>query len=111
LENLYRTYDVYACVSLVSERTGKMETVLADFLNSIEKEPVAKRLEKSELALNENQELDFLVINYFNLLKSKFSYLENLPPPRVLYGTNTNKSFSDLPSTEAVSKSNFIFLF
>jgi hypothetical protein len=105
MENLFRTYDVYACVSLVSERTGKMETVLADFFNSIDKEPVNKRLDKSELALNENQDLDFLVINYFNLLKSKFSYFENLPPPRVLYGTNTNKSFSDLPSTEAVSKS------
>lgn len=89
----------------MSERTGKMETVLADFFNSIDKEPVHKRLDKSELALNENQELDFLVINYFNLLKTKFSYLENLPSPRVLYGTNTNKSFCDLPSTEPVSKS------
>jgi len=82
-----------------------METVLADFLNSIDKEPLNKRLEKSELALNENQELDFLVINYFNLQKTKFSYLQNLPPPRVLYGSNTNKTFSDLHSTESVCKS------
>jgi len=84
-----------------------METVLADFFYSIDKEPVNKRLDKSEMALNENQELDFLVINFFNLLKTKFNYLENLPPPRVLYGTNTNKDFKEMSSTESVSKSIF----
>ena len=82
-----------------------METVLSDFFNSIEKEPLGKRLEKSEISLNENQELDFLVINYYNLLKTKFQYLENLPNPRVLYGSNTNKSFKESSSSDALFKS------
>ena len=88
-----------------------METVLSDFFNTFDREPLNKRLEKSELALNENQELDFMVINFFKLLKTKFSYLENLPPPRVLYGANSNKGFTDTPSTEACYKSKFLFFF
>jgi uncharacterized protein YggL (DUF469 family) len=70
----------------------------------IDKEPINRRLDKSELALNENQELDFMVINYFNE-KTKFQYLENLPRARVLFGINTNKSFDFLPSPEAIYKS------
>ena len=99
---------MFACYSLISDRTGKMETVLSDFFNSIEKEPVGKRLEKSEISLNENQELDFLVINYFNLAKTKFQYLEKLPGPRVLYGANTNKNFSEGPSSDALYKSKYL---
>lgn len=99
---------MFSCYSLISDRTGKMETVLSDFFNSIEKEPVGKRLEKSEISLNENQELDFLVINYFNLLKTKFSYLDDLPGPRILYGSNTNKKFKDTPSSDALYKSKIL---
>lgn len=111
MEALYHIYDIYSCITLVSERTGKMETVLSDFFIFIDRETINKRLEKSENALNENQELDFLVINYFNLLKTKFQYLQNLPGPRVLYGTNTNKGFADFPSTDAICKSKKLIIY
>lgn len=60
--------------------------------------------------LNENQELELLLLNYNENKKNKFSYLTDLPDPRVLVGVNTDKNFEDGSSAEPIYKSKKISL-
>jgi len=45
------------------------------------------------------------MLNYNFYKNTKFEYLNNLPEPRVLVGTNTNKKFSDISSFDPLYKS------
>lgn len=90
----------------------KLETTLTDFFTIIEKEHIERRLNRSEYSLNENQELDFMIINYNSLKKTKYSYLSDLPYARVLAGMNTDKPFDETTSHDALYKSIIItFIF
>jgi hypothetical protein len=89
-------------------RAHKLEVTLSDFFSIFfEREPIEKRQNKSEYGLNESQELDFLLINYNQLKSTKFEYLSDLPEARVLVGVNTDKSFEEVSSFDAIYKSNY----
>jgi hypothetical protein len=61
-------------------------------------------MDKSEYSLNENQELDFLMVDYYNHKESTYKFLTDLPDCRVLMGTNTDKPFNEGSSTEPLNK-------
>lgn len=108
MEKLYRVIDIPACNSLIYTNTYKLETVLSDFFTLFDRETIDKRLNRSELYLNENQELELMLLNYSQNKKNKFSYLEGLPDPRVLVGTNTDRKFDESSSSEPLYKSKYI---
>ena len=72
-----------------------------------EKENVNKRLERSEEKMNENQLLEFTRFEYDKHKHTLFEFLNDLPTPRVLYGTNSNAKFNDGCSTDALYKTVF----
>ncbi len=104
---MYRVIDVSACNTLIYTKAYKLETALSDFFTLFDRESIDKRLNRSEMYLNENQELELLLLNYNENKKTKFSYLEDLPDPRVLVGVNTDKSFEEGSSSEPLYKSKF----
>ena len=105
---MYQWLDISNSVNLVISKVLRLESTLADFVRIFEKPGIDKRLDRSEFVLNENQELDFYMINYFNLKNTKFSYLENLPDCRVLTGNNTDLPFEEKSTTNSINKSNFL---
>ena len=58
--------------------------------------------------MNENQELELMLLNYSQNKKTKFSYLEGLPDPRVLVGINTDRGFEESSSSEPLYKSKYL---
>jgi hypothetical protein len=108
MESLYNYLDISNAVNLVISRALKAETTLSEFVKIFEKQQFDRRLDRSEYVLNENQEMDFLLMNYNNLKNSRFAFLDNLPPFRVLTGSNTDSEGES--STDGIMKSN-IFLF
>ena len=110
-DNLYTKYDISAIFNFLINKANKLETILSDFFNMFDREIIENRLNKSEDNFNDNQELDFLLLNYQNLKKTRFNYLNNLPDTRVLIGYNTDKQFDEKTSSDSIYKSNILFLF
>jgi hypothetical protein len=108
MEILYNYLDISNAVNLVISRALKAETTLYEFVKIFEKPQFDRRLERSEYVLNENQEMDFLLMNYNNLKNSKFAYLDNLPGCRVLTGVRTDLPFNEDSSTDSIVKSNML---
>lgn len=91
-------------------KAHKLEVTLSDFFGIFfDREPIEKRLYKSEYGLNESQELDFLLINYTSIKKTNFEYLSDMPEARVLVGCNTDKTFEDNSSFDAIYKSMIVY--
>jgi hypothetical protein len=89
----------------VISKALKAETSFVDFIKIFENVPVEKRLDKSEYGLNENQELDFLMVNYYNNKDTTYKFLTDLPDCRILAGINTDKPLSAGSSNEPLNKS------
>jgi hypothetical protein len=104
METLYNYLDISNAVNLVISRALKAETTLYEFVKIFEKPQFDRRLDRSEYVLNENQEMDFLLMNYNNLKNSKYAYLENLPSCRVLTGTHTDCHYTEESSTDSIAK-------
>jgi len=85
--------------------TEIIEANMKNFLLIFDNIPINLRQNKTENNLNEYNELHYLMLNYSFYKKDKFSYLSDLPEPRVLVGLNTNKKFSELPSCDPIIKS------
>ena len=109
LEVLYHRIDLDACANLINSKTNLLESTITDFYMYFEREPVNKRLERSEENMNENQNLELIRLNYMSSKKTIFEHLTDLPDPRVLYGTNSNNNFENGCSTEALYKTTFDF--
>jgi hypothetical protein len=105
LDEIYGRLDITTCVNLVISKALKAETALIDFFKIFENVAAEKRMDKSEYNLNENQELDFLMLNYYNLKDTTYAYLSDLPDCRVLVGPNTDKSLAEGSSNEPLNKS------
>jgi hypothetical protein len=104
---VYNRLDITTCVNLVIAKALKAETSLIDFFKIFENVAPEKRMDKSEYALNENQELDFLMVNYYNNKDTTYAYLSDLPDCRILAGGNTDKPVSEGTSNESLNKSKF----
>jgi hypothetical protein len=104
LEKIYHVIDISACNTLIYTKAYKLETALSDFFTLFDRESLDKRLNRSEMYLNENQELELLLLNYNENKKNKFSYLSDLPDPRVLVGVNTDRNFEEGSSAEPLYK-------
>ena len=109
LENLYHQIDLNTCANLINAKTNLLEITILDMYNTFEREPINKRLEKSEENMNDSQYLELLRLDYANLKKTTYDYLSDLPDPRDLYGTHSNINFDEGCSTEALYKTTFDF--
>ena len=83
LEILYHKYDLNACSNLINGKTNLLEVTLIDFINYFQREPINKRLNRSEENLNENQNLEFIRLNYLKEKNTTYEFLKDLPDPRV----------------------------
>ena len=111
LENYYHTIDIGTILSLINAKTEFIENTYTDFINHIQKEPINKRLNTTEDNLNLNQNLELIRINYLKQKDELYSFLNDFPDPRILYGINTNKNKTETSSTEALFKITYDFKF
>ena len=111
LELLYHRIDTNAALNLINPKTNMLENILVDFCNYFNREVVNKKLNRSEENLNENQNLEFIRLNFEKEKKTTYLFLENLPTPRVLYGVHSNINFNEGCSTDALYKTTYDFKF
>ena len=109
VEILYHRLDLNACFSLVNKKSNILEVTMVDFFNYFQKDHINKRLDLSELYLNENQNLELIKINYDKEKKTTFEYMNDLPDPRILFGVNSNNTFDQGCSNEEMFKTEFIY--
>ena len=107
LELLYHKIDTNAAINLINIKTNMLENIFVDFCNYFNKDPINKKLNRSEENLNENQNLELIRLNYEKEKNTTYQFLQELPSPRVLYGVNTNIKFNDKCSTELMYKTVF----
>ena len=111
LELYYHRIDIGSILSLINVKTEFLENTYTDFINYLQKEPINKRLNTTEDNLNLNQNLELIRINYFKQKTGLYSFLNDLPDPRILYGINTNKEKNETSSTEPLFKITYDFKF
>lgn len=111
LEILYHKYDLNACSNLINGKTNLLEVTLIDFINYFQREPINKRLNRSEENLNENQNLELIRLNYLKEKNTTYEFLKDLPDPRVLYSFHSNINFDEGCSTDALFKIPYDFKF
>lgn len=111
LELYYHRIDIGSILTLINAKTEFLENTYTDFINHVQKEPINKRLNTTEDNLNLNQNLELIRINYQKQKNDLYSFLKDLPDPRILYGINTNKNKTETSSTEALFKITYDFKF
>ncbi len=106
MEKIYNIIDIPASNSLIYAKAYRLETLLSDFFTLFDRESLNKRLLRSEMYLNDNQELELNLLGFTHeLSKNKFDFLNNLPNPRVLVGINTERPIIEGSSSEPLYNS------
>lgn len=101
LDKMYLEYDSFAVYRLVYDEIDRLNTHYYDNFFNFNRDTPIKRLEnRTEYDLIESFWLRYEV----SLLTKKAGHTiasqDGLPLPRVLYGTNSNKDFSEVSSKE-----------
>jgi hypothetical protein len=101
LDRLYHEYDSFAVYRLVYDEIDRLNQHFYDNFFSFNRDTPLKRVEMR----TEQDLIDAFWLRYeFSLLTKKAGHTlateDGLPLPRALFGTNTNKAFSELSNRE-----------